>query len=168
MSDCTKKCSKCKEVKPVTEFHKQCSHRDGLKSQCKSCICSPENNAKRLEHLNKNRIAVRKRQNRRYHERYQNDAEFRETRKIRGRAHRFNMSVDDFTNMYNRLMKEQDNCCAICGKHISTLDQAFDVDHDHLTMKLRGLLCNACNTSLGLMDDDPSRLRRAATYLENY
>ena len=33
----TKKCSKCGEVKPINEFYKQKSHKDGLNSQCKCC-----------------------------------------------------------------------------------------------------------------------------------
>lgn len=34
----TKQCSKCKEVKPVTEFSKDKSNKDGLHSYCKSCV----------------------------------------------------------------------------------------------------------------------------------
>lgn len=35
----TKKCSKCGEVKPINEFYKQKSHKDGCQSYCKNC-CS--------------------------------------------------------------------------------------------------------------------------------
>ena len=167
MSDCTKRCSRCKEVKPVTEFFKQCSSKSGYTAACKSCT-APERKAKGMEYLNKNRTEINKRMNDRYHKRYKNDAEFRETRKLRGKAWKFGMSVDDFTSMYNNLMKKQNNCCAICERHISTLGKSFDVDHDHLTMKIRGLLCNKCNTTLGQMDDSPDRLHRAAKYLERF
>ena len=34
----TKKCSKCGEVKPINEFYKQKSHKDGLNSYCKCCM----------------------------------------------------------------------------------------------------------------------------------
>jgi hypothetical protein len=78
------------------------------------------------------------------------------------------MAVDDYVKMYNDLMEKQQGCCAICGCHQAGLGKAFDVDHDHTTGKIRGLLCNACNTALGLMGDDPSRLRRAADYIDEY
>lgn len=40
------------------------------------------------------------------------------------------------------------------------------VDHDHVSGKMRGLLCQKCNHGIGLMGEDPDRLRRAARYLE--
>ena len=33
----TKKCSKCKEVKPINEIYKHKRQKDGLASQCKCC-----------------------------------------------------------------------------------------------------------------------------------
>ena len=52
--------------------------------------------------------------------------------------------------------------CAICG----ATDKRFHVDHDHTTGHVRGLLCGPCNQTLGLMQDEPARLRAAAAYLE--
>jgi Recombination endonuclease VII len=68
---------------------------------------------------------------------------------------------------YRRLLKKQNNACAICkkperGKRFKRLS----VDHDHETGKVRGLLCSSCNRSLGLMEEDPKALRAAARYLE--
>jgi len=40
------------------------------------------------------------------------------------------------------------------------------VDHCHITGRVRGILCMSCNTVLGQLQDDPSRLRRLATYIE--
>ena len=33
----SKRCSKCREIKPLTEFHKCSKSKDGCKSQCKIC-----------------------------------------------------------------------------------------------------------------------------------
>jgi hypothetical protein len=40
------------------------------------------------------------------------------------------------------------------------------IDHDHKNMQVRGLLCDRCNTALGLFFDDAALLRTAADYLE--
>lgn len=37
MDNVSKKCSKCNEFKPTTEFHKKTSAKDGLKPDCKQC-----------------------------------------------------------------------------------------------------------------------------------
>jgi hypothetical protein len=65
----------------------------------------------------------------------------------------------DFTRMSN----EQGRRCAICRVRIAT-----DVDHDHKTGKVRGLLCGSCNRALGLMKDTPHRLEAAAKYLRKH
>lgn len=55
----------------------------------------------------------------------------------------------------------QGGACAVCKRL-----RKLVVDHDHVTGKVRGLLCNGCNTVLGKMGDDPAMLRAAAAYLE--
>jgi len=34
----TKKCTCCKKIKPLSEFHKQKAYKDGYRSQCKKCL----------------------------------------------------------------------------------------------------------------------------------
>lgn len=50
--------------------------------------------------------------------------------------------------------------CVICGAEGSLV-----VDHDHVTGKVRGMLCNHCNRGLGHFRDDPTLLEFAAQYL---
>lgn len=55
----------------------------------------------------------------------------------------------------------QDAACAICGDTESTMC----VDHDHVTKKVRGILCSSCNLGLGKFKDDPELLEFARIYL---
>ena len=50
--------------------------------------------------------------------------------------------------------------CVICG-----VEDALVVDHDHVTGKVRGMLCNHCNRGLGHFRDNPMLLEFAAQYL---
>lgn len=50
-----KTCTKCHEVKPVTEFSKDASHQDGLRSRCKDCMSIYKEN---LYAANKDRYAA--------------------------------------------------------------------------------------------------------------
>jgi hypothetical protein len=54
--------------------------------------------------------------------------------------------------------------CVICGRDTTNLH----ADHDHQTGQERGLLCSSCNRGLGLFQDQPELLRKAAVYLESY
>jgi hypothetical protein len=53
--------------------------------------------------------------------------------------------------------------CDICDDFSDPLC----LDHDHSTGQIRGWLCHNCNKALGLLRDNPARLRRAITYLES-
>jgi hypothetical protein len=63
---------------------------------------------------------------------------------------------------------DQGGCCLICLKALNIDSKATNVDHDHLTGEVRGILCQPCNAALGLFDEDTDRMRRAIAYLESY
>jgi hypothetical protein len=68
---------------------------------------------------------------------------------------------------YEEMLTSQNGSCAIClSKLNSSRYTKLAVDHDHLTGKVRGLLCMNCNTALGLMKDSPKRLEAASQYLQ--
>lgn len=58
----------------------------------------------------------------------------------------------------------QDWKCAICE---SKTDEKLCADHNHSNGKFRGLLCQRCNRSLGLLRDSINILKKAIQYLEN-
>jgi hypothetical protein len=67
---------------------------------------------------------------------------------------------------YDALLAKQSGLCAVChGPAVGKGDQ-LSVDHDHMTGRVRGLLCHHCNAALGHLFDDPNLLRQAAIYLE--
>jgi hypothetical protein len=59
------------------------------------------------------------------------------------------------------LLRFRPQHCDICA---GTGDIYYD--HDHRTGFFRGWLCRLCNSAIGMAKDDPSILRRMATYLE--
>lgn len=63
-----------------------------------------------------------------------------------------------------RLVMLSGVACEICGTFI----KQFHMDHCHRTNKFRGFLCSNCNTGIGLLNDDPIRLRLAVDYLERF
>ncbi len=60
----------------------------------------------------------------------------------------------------------QDGRCAICQNKITKGN--LNVDHCHDTGRIRGLLCRACNMSLGGLGDDAVGIRRAYEYLRDF
>lgn len=67
---------------------------------------------------------------------------------------------------YEKLLEEQGGVCAICGSTESKVNTRLHVDHDHSSGKIRGILCQPCNVTLGKMQERPDLLRKAADYLE--
>lgn len=62
---------------------------------------------------------------------------------------------------YKAMLKEQKYKCAICKK-------PFDVptiDHDHITHKIRGILCGMCNVAIAHFRDNAEAMRRGAVYV---
>lgn len=78
---------------------------------------------------------------------------------------------------YDLMLGMQAGVCAICHRPETKVRKAggkgeravmpLSVDHDHQTGRVRGLLCDNCNTGLGRFGDDPGLLQRAVDYLKN-
>lgn len=64
------------------------------------------------------------------------------------------------------LFASQGNCCALCRASTPRhKNKDWSVDHDHATGKVRGILCNPCNTGIGLLGDNSDLCSAAAAYL---
>jgi hypothetical protein len=66
---------------------------------------------------------------------------------------------------YEQMLENQEFCCAGCCVHQNILEKKLNVDHDHITGKIRGLLCGNCNRALGLLKDNLETLARLHKYL---
>lgn len=73
-------------------------------------------------------------------------------------AYHYGLSAEESRELRSR------GRCDACG----TLegDAVMVIDHDHATLRVRGLLCRHCNLVLGHAKDNPQLLRMLADYLE--
>lgn len=67
---------------------------------------------------------------------------------------------------YQKLLASQNYCCAVCEQDMRTIPHGPQVDHNHVTKEVRGLLCILCNTGIGKFKESAELMRAAITYLE--
>jgi hypothetical protein len=60
-----------------------------------------------------------------------------------------------------QMIDAQGGLCAICNSRPAT-----QVDHDHATGQVRGIVCLYCNAGMGALRDDPNIISGAIEYLE--
>jgi len=77
-------------------------------------------------------------------------------KKQRAYALRAVYNIDE--TQHSALIKFQGNVCAICG--VQEKSRALAIDHDHVSRKVRGLLCLRCNTKLGWYEDHIERIKQ--------
>lgn len=87
----------------------------------------------------------------------------------RDKVKRNNLKLACFTpELLEEVLVFQDYKCAICGDDLkSRPPKHTHADHCHETKTPRGVLCTQCNSGMGLLKDDPQRLRKAIEYLEH-
>jgi len=71
---------------------------------------------------------------------------------------------------FEAILRAQNDCCALCDDPLRHGGSSgLNVDHCHVTGKVRGLVCHKCNMMLGFMDKGEwfNRLQRVANYVAN-
>ena len=73
---------------------------------------------------------------------------------------------------FYKLLKSQEGRCSICRVEMDSTTRQnapkkVQVDHDHKTGQVRGLLCFSCNTGLGKFRDSEELLHKAIAYLKD-
>ncbi len=158
----------CKMVNPqsLDNFGKNKNHKDKLQYHCKNC----QNKASQNWRKNNNEKS-REMSKSWYKENLNKTILYKKDNKnlIKGYSYKKfwpNLSPIEATNKYLELLKEQNNCCSICKRNENQFKYALAVDHNHLTGKVRGLLCGPCNQALGLLKEDISSINNLLNYLE--
>ena len=156
-----KRCKVCTDLKTFDDFYRAAGTRDGYRSECKACNLK----RRRLWYLdNREREIARVLAWQVEHPemvRARMDA-FRAAgkKKVSDRKSRlkrkYGLTLEDFDEM----LASQGGGCAICGK-----PDPDNVDHDHVTGRVRGILCWNCNIAIGQLEDDSDRARAMAEYL---
>jgi hypothetical protein len=146
-----RRCKQCGEIKPIAEYPKSESKRNGRKRQCRRGRCK-QCQLQNLQQWVKDNP---------------------EQWKLAVRRNNFRNNFGITLEEYDEMVSRQDGLCAICGnpetvKHARSGIHRLSVDHDHATGQIRALLCKACNSGLGQFRDDPALLRKAADYLERF
>lgn len=78
----------------------------------------------------------------------------------RGRFKRYGLTQKALEMM----LSQQNARCPGCLQSLTL--EIVNIDHNHVTSAIRGLLCGPCNRGIGQLRDDPMTLRRLASYLE--
>lgn len=158
-----KRCAVCGEEKSVSEFFRKRGVKSWLSKTCNSCSLE-----KSRAYREGNREKLRDMQRARYNadagkaKRSAKLWRLKNPDKVKGRKlkERFGISLED----YNIMLEAQGGVCAANGCH--STDKMLTVDHCHETNKIRGLLCNKCNLSIGCIDDSIEKLKGLIVYLE--
>lgn len=177
----SKRCAKCRTEKPAGEFNSSGATPDRLSKWCRDCrrdshasrssppaadgtkSCRECGESKPISAFHARRskpdgraAACADCMNRR--QRIWNKTNPRQYKEHARRSRimrRFGITAE----AYDELVCGQS--CAICGSSTSLC-----VDHCHASGDIRGVLCNNCNRGIGMLGDDPGRIRAAAAYLE--
>lgn len=139
-----KKCPKCLEDKPLSEFHKDTASKDGLRYHCRQC-----SNQTAKEHYEKNK----------------------ERSRPRAIERTYGITIEDYNNL---LDQQNNCCAICREESKDGKSLHIDHDHSCCPGRkscgkcVRQLLCGHCNSMLGYAKDNIETLEAAKKYLERH
>lgn len=136
-------CRVCKEDKPMDRFTFR-EDTGKYRTDCKDCI-----NTRRRELKSYKKWAAKNKEHLRKYD----------------RNYRLKVKYGINSEIYDKMLEDQDHRCCICRSDTPDGSGNFHVDHCHTTGKVRGLLCHHCNTGIGSLKDDVDILQKAIDYL---
>jgi hypothetical protein len=129
-------CWDCEQIKPHGDFHRSGGSKDGRQSRCKPCA-----------------VAYAVKWNKDHPDRFKYNSRTSRLRR------RYGLTRAEFDVM----LVQAGHRCPVCLVELTASNVA--TDHDHDTLKVRGVLCRQCNTAIGGLNDSIVQLERAIEYL---
>ena len=146
-------CKRCGIKRSYVDFHivKEC--RGGRRPVCKFCI--REQQKKRYDSNTKFACARQRKWN----------ALNKQTIRQMNLKKQYGITLEQ----YNTMFIFQGGVCLVCGRPETASRNGkvknLSVDHNHVTDKIRGLLCQKCNSALGLLEDNPVIIKSLLEYI---
>jgi hypothetical protein len=145
-----KTCSKCGKIKPLELFHKDNKAKSSVDTCCKVCHSQK---TKIYQKLNPRKLTQKNARWKRDNIDHVRDVYYKK---------KYGISL----YQYNELHKLQNGCCALCKQLEKLPKSRLGVDHCHDSGRIRGLLCDLCNTALGRLGDSPESIERVLKYVK--
>ncbi len=164
--DGMKKCAGCFQLISVTNYYKDRHHEDGFRSRCKDCQRIKDRLQYQRDREKELLVSQQYRlRNPDYLQKYRMQQGKHERLALLTYRQRHNLTIEEAEHI--RMLRTK-TYCMICGKPAKeSRKERLCLDHDHDTGRLRGLLCDNCNTALGLLKDNVFFLEKATDYLKN-
>lgn len=141
-ADGGRRCTGCLEWKTWASFQRKKSGHMGYSARCRLCVNTARASSRRV-----NVDAVRRAERERKDRTGANyKARYRITRE-----------------QYEEMARAQGNACAVCGND----EKRLVVDHEHVTGRVRKLLCDRCNRDMAVVDD-PGRMALLVAYRDEH
>src|SRR6266704_1745593 len=120
-------------------------------------------------HIKEYRDKTKDKRNKRRRELYQQNEQQRiKARKIASQYHKDHplaKKASTYKISEREIELMLDGGCHICGAGLFDASVKLEIDHNHHTGKVRGVLCHDCNLAIACMKDDPIIVANAITYL---
>jgi len=157
--DCTKKLSKQTNKINLPKRCKSCENKRRYINPRQHPMYGKKHSKKSIEKMSKNHPNRLGKNNPCYKHGKTNTKEYR---KIYALKAKFGITKEE----YIKLLLKQNYRCAICGIKQNKLSRSLAIDHNHVTNKIRGLLCIECNFLLGKAKENIKILINAISYLK--
>ena len=145
--------------KPLDEFYANRSRRDGTRPECKDCTKARRKRwyAENPRARDRARARVAERPSARWCAPAWTRVRAAGKKKVSDRKSHLKRKYGLTLEGFEQLLASQGGGCAICGK-----PDVDNVDHDHATGQVRGILCWNCNIAIGQLEDDVDRALRGS------